>query len=128
MPRITLDPDVYVALKAESLVRRSSLKETLANMVLDNLSPKAQSILNALDIKKVLLPHKASARAADSDEEMHPCKKKTRQPLARNQEAITIVNEMLKQYPTVTYAEIGKAVGYSRHVIGDYHKKLGEEK
>ena len=37
-------------------------------------------------------------------------------------EALKIVDEMLKDYPKVTYQEIGDAVGYSRHIIGDYHK------
>lgn len=127
MPKVILDHDVYMALKAESLVRNSSLKDTLAIMVISNLSPKAKSVLNVLDVKKVLLSHRASSNANDFDEEMLPFKKKTRTPLMRNPEAVATVDEMLKQHPTVTYAEIGKAVGYSRHVIGDYHKKKLKE-
>ena len=40
--RVVLDINVYDALKAEALVRRDNLKDTLSAMILENLSHEAQ--------------------------------------------------------------------------------------
>ena len=76
MPKVTLDPDIYMALKAESLVRNNSLKDTLASLVINNLSPKAQSVLNALEVKRALLPHELQLMMPILMRKYHPERKK----------------------------------------------------
>ncbi len=48
MFRVLLDQQVYDALRAESMMKRKSLKDTLADIVIQNLSPDAQNILGIM--------------------------------------------------------------------------------
>jgi hypothetical protein len=50
--KVMIDHEVYNALKTEALFRNLSLKDTLAGLVLKNISPEAQKVLKLLHDKK----------------------------------------------------------------------------
>jgi hypothetical protein len=53
--KVLLDINVFDALKVEALVRHKNLKDTIAEMILENLSPEAHEILKCINTKNTLM-------------------------------------------------------------------------
>ncbi len=65
--RVVLDIKIYDALKAEALVRHENLKDTLASMVLENLSSEAQEVLKCIRDRNGPKASKSNHKCGASD-------------------------------------------------------------
>lgn len=79
-----LDFDTYNALKVEALVRHENLKDTLASMVLENLSSEAQEVLKCIRDRKSPKASKSNHKCGASDA-IEKSKQLSKNPDALNQ-------------------------------------------
>ena len=113
-PRIALDQEALRALKLWAALIDQEPSTLVSSLILEHVPSEIRRVLG-------MEPPRAQ-RPLPSE-----TKKKTRKPLYRNPEVLAIVDEMLKRYPEVTFKDIGDAVGYSRHTIGDYYSDKAKE-
>lgn len=67
--KVLIDEDVYLGLKAESLLSNKTIKDTLSFMVLSHLSPDATKVLNVLKDKRASIPDKQMEDTSPIDTE-----------------------------------------------------------
>lgn len=112
---ILLSEASYQALKAESLIRKTTLRDTLEYLLLTNISPEAQQILRYIDGKEPMKPINTT-NAMNPD--ISPAQ--TRKPkLPDNPAAIEKIKELWKLETRPSYAEISKIIGYPRSTVGE---------
>jgi len=117
--RVVLSIEVYDALKAEALIRRKSLKDTLASMVMENLSPNAREVLKCVRDKN----------APKANMDIMPCgpvavdAKKRR--LSENPDALEQIRQMWRAGQK-NQAEIARQIGYHRATVFDAVKRMIE--
>jgi DNA-binding CsgD family transcriptional regulator len=117
--RVVLSIEVYDALKAEALIRRKSLKDTLASMVMENLSPNAREVLKCIRDKK----------SPKANMDIMPCgavpaidKPKK---LSQNPDALEQIRQLWKSGQK-NQAEIARQIGYHRATVFDAVKRMIE--
>jgi hypothetical protein len=108
-----LEPEILKALRIWGALADQDPSVILSSLILEHMPPEVREILMTSGTELPRISGSFFSRK----------KKKTRQPLYKNLEALAIVDEMLKRYPEVTYKDIGDAVGYGRHTIGNYHRQ-----
>jgi len=105
--RVILDIDTYNALKVEALVRHDNLKDTLASMVLENLSSEAHTILKCIRDKKSLKVQKSK----------HPCGASTAieksKQLSKNPDALNQIKTFWNEGER-NRAEIARKINYPK--------------
>jgi len=105
--RVVLDINVYDALKAEALVRRDNLKDTLSAMILENLSPEAHTVLKCLRDRNSPKASKSTKSCGASD-----AIEKSKQ-LSKNPDALEKIKTFWNEGER-NRAEIARKIGYPK--------------
>ena len=105
--RVVLDINVYDALKAEALVRRDNLKDTLSAMILENLSHEAQEVLKCLRDRNSPKTSKSTKPCGASD-----AIEKSKQ-LSKNPDALKKIKTFWNAGER-NRAEIARKIGYPK--------------
>ena len=128
-PRIALDPKALKALRLWAALDDTEPSVIVSRLIMDNLPSEIKGVLEPGGTwtrrAKTFIPteSKGSKSPLPLEGKDSLGKRKVPIPLTQNTIVLAKVDEMLKDYPSVTYKEIGQAVGYSRYAISDYHKQ-----
>ena len=115
--RILLDQKAYNALKAESMVRHKSLKDTMSFMIQENLSQEAREIL------KILRDTDKPSSFIEMPEPIEKATVKDQQKklLHDNAQAQSDIIKLYREGKTVR--QIGKQVGYADSTVRSFIKR-----
>ena len=117
--KVMIDHEVYNALKAEALFRNLSLKDTLAGLVLKNISPEAQKVLKLLRDKKDSKAQNGIEPQEDLETHVE------RKSYSKDISAIATTKEGLKSGKPIQ--QIAKELGYERSTISMYIRRHPED-